>query len=50
MQIIISIISFIVGMAVMAVSFKFKKELTYYLVLSGGTILFFAGFYFIMPK
>ncbi|GEO59354.1 DUF6095 family protein [Companilactobacillus bobalius] len=50
MQIILSILLFIVGIAVMAVSFKAKKEVVYYALLAAGLVLFFAGIYFIFPK
>ncbi len=50
MQIIISILLFIIGIAIMAVSFKAKKDLAYYIVLTVGIIPFFAAIYFIMPK
>ncbi|MBL3531869.1 DUF6095 family protein [Companilactobacillus zhachilii] len=50
MQIILSILMFVVGIAVMTVSFKAKKELIYYLTLSIGIIIFFAGIFVIFPK
>jgi len=50
MQIILSILMFIIGIAVMAVSFKAKRELIYYLLLSAGVIVFFAGIFVIFPK
>ena len=50
MQIILSILLFIVGIAVMAVSFKAKKELVYYLLLIAGLVLFFSGIHVIFPK
>lgn len=50
MQIILSILMFILGIAVMTVSFKAKKELVYYLTLSIGVVIFFAGIFMIFPK
>lgn len=50
MQIILSILLFIVGIAVMVVSFKAKKEVVYYALLAVGLILFFAGIHVIFPK
>ncbi|WP_157051962.1 hypothetical protein [Companilactobacillus kimchiensis] len=50
MQIILSILMFIIGIAVMTISFKAKKELIYYLTLSAGVIFFFAGILVILPK
>lgn len=50
MQIILSILTFIIGIAVMSMSFKAKKELVYYLILSGGTLIFFLGFFLAFPK
>ena len=50
MQIILAILMFIVGIAVMSVSFKAKKELVYYLTLSAGVIVFFAAIFVIFPK
>lgn len=50
MQIILSILMFIIGIAVMSMSFKAKKELVYYLTLSVGTLIFFVGIFLIFPK
>ena len=50
MQIIVALLMFIIGIAVMAISFKAKKELVYYLVLSVGTIIFYVGIFLIFPK
>ncbi|WP_166667268.1 DUF6095 family protein [Companilactobacillus nuruki] len=50
MQIILSILMFILGIAIMTVSFKAKKELVYYLVLTVGVIIFFVGIFIIFPK
>ena len=50
MQIILSILLFVIGIAVMTVSFKAKKELVYYLTLSAGVIVFFVGIFVIFPK
>ena len=50
MQIILSILMFIIGIAVMTVSFKAKEELAYYLTLSVGVVIFFAGIFVIFPK
>jgi len=50
MQIILSVLMFIVGIAVMTVSFKAKRELIYYLCLVIGIVIFFAGIYLVMPK
>ncbi|WP_157492464.1 MULTISPECIES: DUF6095 family protein [Companilactobacillus] len=50
MQIILSILMFIVGIAIMTVSFRAKRELIYYLTLSAGTIVFFAAIFVIFPK
>ncbi|WP_420360960.1 DUF6095 family protein [Companilactobacillus halodurans] len=50
MQIILSIIMFILGIAIMSISFKAKKELIYYITLIIGVAVFFAGIYLIFPK
>jgi hypothetical protein len=50
MQIILSILMFIIGIAVMTVSFKAKEELVYYLTLSVGVVIFFAGIFVIFSK
>lgn len=50
MQIILSILMFIVGIAVMTVSFRAKRELIYYLTLSVGLVIFFAAISVIFPK
>ena len=50
MQIILAILMFIIGIAVMSVSFKAKRELIYYLTLSIGIVIFFAAIFVIFPK
>ena len=50
MSIVLAILMFIVGIAVMSFSFKAKKELTYYLTLSVGVVVFFAAIFVIFPK
>ena len=50
MKIILSILMFIIGIAVMSVSFKAKRELIYYLTLSIGFVIFFAAIFVIFPK
>ncbi|HJF87034.1 hypothetical protein C5L30_000012 [Companilactobacillus farciminis] len=50
MQIILSILMFIIGIAIMTISFKAKKESVYYLTLSIGVAIFFAAIFVIFPK
>ena len=50
MKIILSILMFIIGIAVMSVTFKAKRELIYYLTLSVGVLIFFIGIFLIFPK
>ncbi|APU72228.1 hypothetical protein LCR01_04190 [Companilactobacillus crustorum] len=50
MQIFLSILMFILGIAIMTVSFKAKKELVYYLTLAVGVIIFFTGIFMVFPK
>jgi len=50
MRIVLAILMFIAGIAIMSFSFKSKKESMYYLTLSAGVIVFFAAIFVIFPK
>ncbi|MFH5810676.1 DUF6095 family protein [Companilactobacillus sp. FL22-1] len=50
MNVIISILMFILGIAIISVSFKAKQELIYYLTLTIGVVIFFAAIFVIFPK
>lgn len=50
MQIILSILMFVIGIAIMTISFKAKKEPVYYLTLAIGVAIFFAAIFVIFPK
>ncbi|USQ68955.1 DUF6095 family protein [Companilactobacillus allii] len=50
MHIFLTILTFIIGIAISAISFKAKKESIYYLLLSVGVIIIFFGVFLAVPK
>ncbi|WP_164505077.1 hypothetical protein [Companilactobacillus hulinensis] len=50
MNIFLTILVFIIGIAISAISFKAKKELIYYSLLSVGIAVIFYGVFLAMPK